>query len=261
MQSSNFKIGADPELFFMDAGNHKFISSIGLVGGSKIEPKSVGHGCFVQEDNVAVEFNIPACETLEEFQSSIAYSLKELNHVAEFNDLRLATNVASAIFTDDQLNCQAALVFGCDPDYNAWTDKINPKPNGKNKNLRSCGGHVHIGVDDLSSKDKIELIKLMDLYLGIPSVILDPDTERKKLYGKAGAFRFKKYGAEYRVLSNFWIWKKEYVELVFNNTKRAVEALFSGTRLDDKEGKKIQTCINNGDVNVAREFDGTYKLI
>ena len=50
--------GCDPEFFLKDKTG-KFISAIGLVGGSKEEPKAIGNGCFVQEDNVAVEFNIP----------------------------------------------------------------------------------------------------------------------------------------------------------------------------------------------------------
>lgn len=32
------------------------------------------------------------------------------------------------------------------------------------------------------------------MYLGIPSVVMDPDTKRRTLYGKAGDFRLKAYG-------------------------------------------------------------------
>ncbi len=32
------------------------------------------------------------------------------------------------------------------------------------------------------------------MILGLQSVLLDPDTRRRRMYGKAGAFRFKKYG-------------------------------------------------------------------
>ena len=38
------------------------------------------------------------------------------------------------------------------------------------------------------------MVKLLDIFLGIPSVIIDPDKKRRKLYGKAGAFRLTKYG-------------------------------------------------------------------
>ena len=34
----------------------------------------------------------------------------------------------------------------------------------------------------------------MDLFLGVPSILIDPDTERRKMYGKAGDYRLKEYG-------------------------------------------------------------------
>ena len=96
---------------------------------------------------------------------------------------------------------------------------VNPKPTCEDKNLRSCGGHVHVGT----KHDPIHVVKAMDIYLGVPSLKLDPDKQRRKLYGKAGAFRFKSYGVEYRTLSNFWIWSKELQEWVFKQTNKALE--------------------------------------
>jgi hypothetical protein len=43
----------------------------------------------------------------------------------------------------------------------------------------------------------------------------DKDTERRKLYGKPGAFRPKPYGCEYRVLSNAWVDKPEVAGILF----------------------------------------------
>lgn len=255
-----FKIGADPELFLINK-EKKFISSIGLFGGTKENPKPIGNNCAIQEDNVAVEFNIPACATLKEFQQHIAYSLREINQIAKTNNLKLATSTASAIFPEDQLDNIQARIFGCDPDYNAWTEKMNPKPKTKNENLRSAGGHVHLGIEKLTIPDKINLIKIMDLYLGIPSILLDNDRERRLLYGKAGCFRFKDYGVEYRTLSNFWIWKKNLVELVYKNTKRAVIDFMDNKFIPNNLGNEIQICINNGDENAAKHLNRLYKLI
>ena len=254
-----FKIGADPELFFRK--DKKYISSIGLIGGTKEDPKPIGEGCFVQEDNVAVEFNIPACETLEEFQKSIAYSLKEINKKAKEYGVKLASNTASALFDEDQLDCQAARIFGCDPDYNAWSGTMNPRPKAAISNLRSAGGHIHVGLPELSYENQRELIKLMDLYVGVPSVALDKDKQRRLLYGKAGAFRPKKYGAEYRTPSNFWIWKKEFVSFVYKQTKKAVESFTTGFKLTEQDGHLIQTCINTGDVDVYKFLNESFKLV
>lgn len=257
-----FKIGADPELFLITKEKDKFISSIGRIGGSKHIPKSIGNGCAIQEDNVAVEFNIPACSSFEEFQKSIAYAMREINNIAKQQNLTLATNTASALFNADQLNCQAALVFGCDPDYNAWLEKMNPRPKTAKTNLRSCGGHIHIGLQEANSiKEKFRLIKLMDKYLGLPSITIDKDTERRLLYGKAGACRLKSYGAEYRTLSNFWIWKKHLVKWAYDSTQKAVEAFLNGETIGTDEGNQIQHCINTGDLDVFKQLNRTYKLI
>lgn len=253
-----FKIGADPELFFKKES--KFISSIGLIGGSKAIPSPIGEGCFVQEDNVAVEFNIPACENLNDFQKSIAYALREINNKAKQYGLSLAHNTASALFDEDQLDCQAARIFGCDPDYNAWTNRINPKPKANNINLRSAGGHIHIGLPGMSHKEQRDLIKLMDLFIGVPSIVLDKDKQRRELYGKAGAFRPKTYGVEYRTPSNFWIWKKELVQFIYKQTEKAVAKFNIGWVINDEEGELIQECINTGNLNVYKQLNKSYKL-
>jgi hypothetical protein len=71
MQITN--LGCDPELFFVnDAG--KYISSVGLIGGTKDFPRPIGEGCAVQEDNVAVEFNTPPCASADAFIRSINYN-------------------------------------------------------------------------------------------------------------------------------------------------------------------------------------------
>ena len=83
------------------------------------------------------------------------------------------------------------------------------------------------------------------------SVIADQGHLRKQLYGKAGAFRPKPYGVEYRVLSNFWIFDKEKTNTVWNLTERAVEHVYSKKKIDNELGQAIVNCINLGDTRVA----------
>jgi hypothetical protein len=62
-------------------------------------------------------------------------------------------------------------------------------------------------------------IRMLDLFLGIPSVFIDKDrtsVARRKLYGKAGRFRKPPHGVEYRSLSNFWLSSPKLVELVYD---------------------------------------------
>jgi len=194
-------IGADPELF-LTKGN-KFISSIGRIGGSKTEPRRLLGGFCLQEDNVSVEYNIPPVKTAEAFVFANMTMLDEINNIAASQGLTTSIT-SSARFDDDELEHPMARVFGCDPDFNAWELEPNPSPQCDDANLRSAGGHIHIGFEG-KTKDKINLVRVLDLFLGVPLAFLDPESKRRELYGKAGACRFKPYGVEYRTPSNVWL--------------------------------------------------------
>lgn len=239
-------IGCDPELFLINMHN-KYISSIGKFGGTKLVPAPIGHECFVQEDNVALEFNIAPSETRNQFVSSINFALEELMKRAGKLNLQLSI-VPSAIFDGDQLRDPLARVFGCDPDHNAWTLTKNPAPHSNDRGLRSAGGHVHVGCKRFPAFD---IIRAMDLFLGVPSVAFDPDKRRRTLYGKAGAYREKPYGTEYRTLSNAWLKTDALKEWVYEQTHKALDFLEVGNRLeDDDDGKAIQQTINETNLSM-----------
>lgn len=257
------KIGCDPEIFLVDAAA-SLVSSIGKIGGSKEQPRAIpelGEGFAVQEDNVAIEFNIPPAESADELVRSInAIKLKLQERI---NVMGLGfSKLSAAIFPLQELMHPSAMVFGCDPDYNAWNDGlVNPKPKADDHRLRSCGGHVHIGEKISGKKEGIQLIQLMDFYAGVPSVVLDEGELRKQLYGKAGAYRPKPYGVEYRTLSNFWIWDDALIKWIWNATQAAVDTWkkqdFS---VIENEGSIIVDAINNNNRDAAMYLIDTYKL-
>lgn len=252
-------LGADPEVFLHNL-QHELRSSIGKIGGSKLHPMPLplGDGYCVQEDNVAVEFNIPPAASMQEFVESIRKTLSFLNDGIK-SELGLEfSNLSAAYFPKEELKDPAALEFGCDPDYNAWTGKRNPRPKATDDTLRSCGGHVHIGLSD--SVDKQSVIRFMDLHLGVPSVLMDNGELRKQLYGKAGAYRDKVYGVEYRTLSNFWIFQDKTIEWVWKATERAVAAAESRHVLDDAMATNIQEAINNNNKKLAESLVNHYQL-
>ncbi len=235
--------GCDPELFLKHKATGEMVSSIGLIGGSKDFPMPIGHGCAVQEDNVAVEFNTPPCSTAAEFIESINYNKQYLKDRAASMGLELLIK-PSAVFGDDQLANPAAQEFGCEPDYNAWKGgSVNPRPHADNKNLRSAGGHIHIALPD--DVDILAVVKAMDLFVGCLMLEFDHDEDRRLLYGKAGAFRKKDYGVEYRTLSNFWIFSDELLHWAYQGTQRALEFVSSGKEIPEEHQAMIQTCINN----------------
>lgn len=252
---NKFLIGCDPELFLVDAAG-AFKSSIGLIGGSKDFPRplhELGDGYAVQEDNVAVEFNTPPAESAEQFNTFVSRTIEYLQEYVNNMAGLTFSKESAAIFPNSELENPMALNFGCDPDYNAWTMKRNPRPKAINAALRSCGGHVHVGYKFVDVKQASTLIKLMDKYLGIPSVLMDTGELRKELYGKHGACRFKPYGVEYRVLSNFWIFDEKLRTWVYNNTSMALDALLNGEDPTD-EHQVISHIIDSNDKHMAKQY-------
>lgn len=264
MQIKNVTIGTDPELFLRDSITKEFIPATGLIGGTKQEPKVIKkneNGNFaIQEDNVMVEFNVPysTLDNPKKLSKDIRYVLDYIEK--KVNKIGLESAIlASAYFDWKHLDTEQARTFGCDPDFNAWTEDVNHI--GKvETNLRTSGGHVHIGYDNPEIEVSVDLIKILDLYLGVPSIVMDKDTERRKLYGKSGCFRFTEFGCEYRVLSNFWIASDNSVAWIFEQVRMAIDAYNNGFRIDAKSdlGEKIQKCINTASKELARELIDTY---
>ena len=253
-------IGADPEVFLIDVlGNYK--SSIGLIGGSKRNPRQLEKkGFALQEDNVAVEFNIPPSKNIEEFVSSIQWSIQRIEKEVENLGFKVAI-IPAAHFPEQELQSPAAKHAGCDPDYNAWTTFMNPRPQIASGTLRTGAGHVHIGIGRKPKFSREGFVKSLDLSLGVVSVLLDADVLRKQLYGKAGAFRPTSYGLEYRVLSNFWLASTKLTKWVYNNTYAAYAMIEErGEKFFDDIKEEIITCINTSDKAIAKDLIKRYSI-
>lgn len=255
---ASFSLGCDPELFVKSAVGHKAIC--GLIGGTKEEPipfDKLGYGYFLQEDNVALEFNIPPATSKKDFSTSLKYMIREIE-VKLKNKHGLSISPECAVFFDEkELLHPNALVFGCEPDYDAWKKVENKKPTCPYPNLRTAGGHIHVGTNVV---DMVQGVQNMDLYLGVPSIVLDNSPNsilRRELYGKAGSMRPTPWGWEYRVLSNFWIFDSALTDWVWDATR---QACMSKHKFTKKEAETIQNCINSGDKSLALELIDHYHL-
>lgn len=258
MKISNVRRGADPEMFLVAADGTP-VSSIGLIGGSKEEPRPFGDGFAVQEDNVAVEFNIPPSEDKEVFVANIHYALDYLEKEIAEKGLNLAI-VPSMDFEVRSLRHPKARHMGCDPDFNAWTLEMNPRPVAP-KTLRSAGGHLHLSWDKPSGRVAEELIRVHDLFCSCPAIEIDPDSRRRSIYGKAGAFRYKPYGVEYRTPSNFWIKTKELTAWFFEQSEKAVAFINNGGEIAKEDYESIQQCINTGDASLLKALNAKYQMV
>jgi hypothetical protein len=233
-------IGADPELFLEREVNGLMMNSsaFGMIEGTKANPKKVKRGA-VQVDGMALEFNINPAKSEAEFCYNVEQVMAHLRRmIPKEYQFKVEPHV---YFSEKVLATQPeeALELGCDPDFNAWTGEENPTPKS-NDGLRTASGHVHIGWtkgQDPRNPYHLDacylLVRLLDLHLGLPALLLDPrGGTRRRLYGRAGAFRPKPYGVEYRVLSNFWIKSLPLTAWVYRQTRAAFEAVqFKSSRV------------------------------
>lgn len=116
--------------------------------------------------------------------------------------------------------------------------------------------HIHFGIPNLDPDNIVMLIKYCDLAMGLPSVLVDTDTERRKLYGKAGCFRMQPWGCEYRTLSSFML-NDQYLNKVYNGIERAIE--FFNEQIPLPESDLIQRCINTSNKVLANHLIKLYK--
>lgn len=121
--------------------------------------------------------------------------------------------------------------------------------------------HIHIGYDDPNEETNIEIVKMLDLHLSVPGVLLDGDTMRRELYGKAGCYRHKKYGVEYRTLSNFWLSGPNLINWVATATFMALGKMNAGQKVSFDLELIIQDIINNNDIAGATTIVDDYNLL
>lgn len=254
-----FTVGADPELFVFDADGNPTSAYAAGIPGSKFDPFPVDKGA-VQRDGLAAEFNINPAKTFEEFEDNITSVMSDLRKMLPKG--WKAKTVPSVTFSEDVFITlpESDKVLGCTSDFNAWTGEMNDVPDVSDTPfLRCAGGHLHFGWTDnvdLSDVQHIancnDLVKQLDWYLGAWSVTKDSDANRRKLYGKAGACRYKPYGVEYRVLSNFWVDDSSLRLEVWNRSVKAIEDMatkFMPERVYPEWQEALIRSINMSEIN------------
>ena len=225
--SNYFTAGSDVEVFLKDKKG-KIVSAVGLVGGTKEKPKPVPKGA-VQEDNVTAEFNILPAKSSAEFVENLTTVLTELNKIA--SDKGLSYHIQDFHnFSPEELDNPQAQTFGCDPDYNIYTSEQNPPVDRKLiGNIRVAGGHMHFGFENPEEHPllRIRTIQWADILIGLPLAYIEPPSIRREFYGKAGSFRWKEYGVEYRTPSNIWISSPKIMSWTYKQMKDVAQRAIS----------------------------------
>ena len=257
--NKGFTIGCDPEGFLFDKERKVYVPATGIIPGTKYEPHPVDKGA-IQVDGMAVEFNIEPVSTYEEFETNITTVIKQLESALPKN-LEIHW-VPSVKFSEEDFDKapDSAKELGCQPDFNGWNGEVNPPPQFEDPYVRCAGGHLHVGFPDTKNEDVTnqqhvmncqDLVQQFDWFLGAWSAIEDKDSVRRKLYGKMGACRYKPYGVEYRVLSNFWVGSEALRLQVWNRMCCAISNMnrvFIPERVSNGFTQMLKNMINEHEV-------------
>ena len=213
-----FTFGTDPE--FMISRWDDLQSAIPML--PKKENAVVKNGNGFYYDNVLAEIAIKPSKNKDDAIKNIQQALQGLAKLVKPSKFIIQ---ASAKYPTKELNDKDARIAGCNPEWNVYTLRcvLPPEDVISKTAFRTAGGHIHVGAKGLEDPIKaFDVIRMMDLFLGIPSIFLDTDPtskERRKIYGHAGGHRATDYGFEYRSLGNFWFSSPEYVELIYDLTE------------------------------------------
>lgn len=214
----NFTIGCDPE--FIVINKQDIISAINIIKGTRDKRIKIKN-TEIYYDNVLAECTVKPASSKEEFVENIQESINLLSEIIFPYKL---SQLSSAIFTNEELEHPDAKKSGCAAEYCAYSlSTISPNKINKifkNSNLRTAGGHVHLGTNlGKNHESCVMLVRMLDLFLGFISLILDSSQEsieRRKIYGSAGRYRQPFYGVEYRTLGNFWIFNNQLIRLLYD---------------------------------------------
>jgi hypothetical protein len=212
-----FTMGSDPEMMLTKDG--KYFSAIDIVPGDKYERHEIGKHQYYY-DNVMAECAVFPGKNRESVINNFRDCLQKFAKLVK--PYKLVTQ-ASQNYPASQLEHPDAKAIGCDPEYCVYDLCVATPPEQEfiTNSLRTAGGHIHLGCKMLQEDEMAcyFTIRMMDLFLGLPSIYVDRDktsAARRKLYGKAGRFRKPEHGVEYRSLGNFWISSPKLVGLVYD---------------------------------------------
>ena len=275
--STRPSLGSDPEFFVADAKD-KILAADKFFPGKK-EPLrfDADHkNLSLFFDGIQAEINVPASTCRETVSHYIRNGLRKATEIIGKNNkiiMRPSVRVTKSLLKKAD---PEALIFGCEPDFNAYTGKQNTEAMDASAHMyRYAGGHIHLGVSsaygkkgqveyDLAKTEEghVKAIKFIDYLTGAVLVMMDkgPNAKRRRTkYGTAGCFRPTPYGIEYRTPSCWWLKSPAAMSLTFGLTRLAWNLLISrcdeelikhvGYSLEDVRG-----IVDENDTVVAKRF-------
>lgn len=262
--------GADPEIALFSRKEGRIVSAVPVLKRGKDDRIDLGDGYNFYYDGAAVEGNIPPALNRSEFVNNYRTLFNRAqNYLGDKYNL---IPVSYHEYTIEECSHPDVMVGGCNPEGDSHALEIVTPPQYTD-NYRALGNHFHAGRMDykehlenpdgvklIDAYNKNDVIKLLDVWCGIPMTIIDKDPTaplRKKLYGKAGRCRATIFGVEYRTLGNYALRSPKLVELVYDlalyvlntNMQQNIEEVLERFDLE-----LVQDIINNNRIDEGWKF-------
>lgn len=179
-------------------------------------------GNLFHKDASMFEVALRPCSTgaeiEEEWNKALAQATSMLPAGAIF-DLQDSVEYTSTELRNDPY----ASVMGCSSSQSIYPGTV-PTPSAYRDNYRYAGMHVSISADEFIPDEQV---LALDAVLGIKSVLdweqhsTEAVIKRRKTYGRAGEFRRKPFGIEYRTLPAS-AWRQATGDQLFELVDRAL---------------------------------------
>lgn len=206
------------------------------------------HGHLFSKDASMLELAIAPASSPEEFDRLYqqAYD-KAMSLLPDGMELR---HVPTVEYTDAELEADPyASVLGCAPSHTIYG--TTPTPDVYPDNKRYGGVHLNIEVDKYDAPVE-DMVLALDYTVGLHSVLnweCDYHAElrdRRRVYGRAGEYRVKSFGFEYRPLPNCIQTSGAELWSLVN------QALCLDATTLYPVAHTVQEAINNSDADLAR---------
>lgn len=268
-----FLISFDPEAFLCDA-KENVKSSIPILQRDKYNPiildKETGTQTF--SDNLLLEFSFNPSKTKNELINKYRGALQKIqNHIGK--KYRILAKSAHICNDEDLVES-----FGVDPKIIGCSKSLCFRKkeikdlkfeDADSPNMRSGSNHLHISSPVISTiEDKENIARLIEIFLGMASVIWDKDptaVERRKVYGRSGEVRYPEGEGrlEARFLSNYVMRSPELIDLTYDLTEYALSHMYSKTAekvFSFVNETEVENAINNCDRELAKKVLKDSKL-
>lgn len=273
-------MGTDPEFFVADKKTGKILAADKFfpdkdhpmtIESLKADPRNK-----LFFDGIQAEINVTSATCRESVGYYVREGLRQAaqtigkdNMIVVKPSVRVQKSVINAAKPE-------ARIFGCMPDFNAYTRGTNTSEiDASNHPYRYAGGHIHVGVSSsyLKPGDReynlakteeghLEVIKFFDYVSGPILLLMDKSPEskrRRSLYGSAGCFRPTPYGIEYRTPSCWWLKSSAGMSLAFGMVRVAYNLLLANLSEEFKKAvgyteDEVRAIINESDIVGAKKF-------